>query len=106
MERYSELIESQMQQLHESLSEKDSRRYAAVEAAKLGHGGIKYMAELFGCDPKTIEHGAQELELLPHDAAGSGIRKKGAVASQLALRNRVLLKRRKAKSKRKSRARQ
>ncbi len=53
MERYSELIESQMQQLHESLSEKDSRRYAAVEAVKLGHGGIKYMAELFGCDPKT-----------------------------------------------------
>lgn len=104
MERYSESIESQMRQLHESLSEKDSRRYAAVEAAKFGHGGIKYVAELFGCDPKTIEHGAQELQQLPHDSAGAGIRKKGAVASQLALRNRVLSKRRKAKSKRKSQA--
>ncbi len=57
MERYSEAIEARMQQLYDSLSEKDSRRYASVEAAKLGHGGIEYVAELFGCDPKTISSG-------------------------------------------------
>ena len=102
MERYSESIEARMQQLHASLSEKDSRRYAAVEAAKLGHGGITYLAELFGCDPKTIERGSQELEQLPQDPAGSRIRKKGVAARQLAFRNRVLSRLRKRKSKKKS----
>ena len=33
------------------LSEKDRRRYAAVKAAKLGHGGKAYIARLFGCWP-------------------------------------------------------
>ena len=32
-----------------SLSEKDQRRFAAVEARQLGHGGIKYVAEVLGC---------------------------------------------------------
>jgi hypothetical protein len=90
MERYSESIEARMQQLHASLSEKDSRRYAAVEAAKLGHGGMAYLAELFGCDPKTIERGSQELEQLPQDAAGSRIRKKGVAARQLVLQRNSL----------------
>jgi hypothetical protein len=103
MERYSEAIEARMQQLYDSLSEKDSRRYASVEAAKLGHGGIEYVAELFGCDPKTIERGFQEVEQLPLDPAGSRVRKKGAGARQLAFRNRVLSRLRKRKSKKKSR---
>ena len=47
---YSTTIERHMQQLYDSLSEKDRRRYAAIEAEKLGHGGIRYVAELFGCD--------------------------------------------------------
>ncbi len=42
--------------------EKDRRRYAAVEATKLGHGGIEYIARLLGCDPKTIRQGQSELE--------------------------------------------
>ena len=95
-----------MQQLHASLSEKDSRRYAAVEAAKLGHGGVTYIAELFGCDPDTIVRGSQELENLPQDEAGGRVRKKGAVARQLAFRNRLLSRLRKRKSKKKSQARQ
>ena len=36
---YSSEIEQRMQQLYQSLSEKDRRRYAAVEALKLGWGG-------------------------------------------------------------------
>jgi hypothetical protein len=51
---YSPEIEHSMRMFHDSLSEKDRRRYAAVEAVKLGHGGIEYLATLLGCDPKTI----------------------------------------------------
>ena len=33
-------VERQMKELYESLNEKDRRRYAGVEASKLGHGGM------------------------------------------------------------------
>ena len=38
MEAYPVDVESKMKRLFDWLSEKDRRRYAAVEAAKLGHG--------------------------------------------------------------------
>jgi hypothetical protein len=74
---YSAVVERQMVRLYGSLSEKDRRRYAAVEAAKFGHGGMQYIAELFGCDAHTIRHGAQDIEQLPVDAAPGRVRKKG-----------------------------
>lgn len=64
-----------MQRLFATLSEKDRRRYAGIEAAKLGHGGIEYVAELFGIDPKTVRRGLMELEQTD-DAAPSRVRKK------------------------------
>jgi hypothetical protein len=42
---YCEEIESEMVKFYISLSEKDKRRYAAIEAKKMGHGGIKYISE-------------------------------------------------------------
>lgn len=66
-----------MRLLFESLSEKDRRRYAAVEAEKLGHGGAKYISELFGCDEATIRQGREDVQELPDDAAGGRVRKKG-----------------------------
>jgi len=50
-----------MTNLYNSLSEKDRRRYAAVEAKKIGHGGLIYIATLFGCDQKPIKRGLSEL---------------------------------------------
>ena len=47
--------------LYDSLSEKDRKRYAAVEAQRLEHGGITYIVALFGCDEKTIKRGLSEL---------------------------------------------
>lgn len=47
---YPAEIEAQMRAFYDSLSEKDRRRYAAVEALKLGHGGLSYIASVFGCD--------------------------------------------------------
>lgn len=37
---YSDEITDLMRKHHQSLSEKDQRKYAAIEAVKLGHGGI------------------------------------------------------------------
>ena len=77
---YSPEIEHSMRMFHDSLSEKDRRRYAAIEAAKLGYGGIEYVSTLLGCDPKTIRQGQQDLDQLP-DGLGGRVRKKGADAS-------------------------
>jgi hypothetical protein len=48
----------------------DRRRYAAVEALKLGHGGLEYVATVMGCDPKTVRQGQAEPAELPPDPAG------------------------------------
>jgi len=76
---YSPEIEHSMRMFHDSLSEKDRRRYAAIEATKLGHGGTEYISTLLGCDPKTIRQGQHDLEQLP-DGLGDRVRKKGADA--------------------------
>jgi hypothetical protein len=75
MVHYGEGVERRMKVLFGRLSEKDRRRYAAVEADKLGHGGQQYIAELFGIDIKTIRQGLSELDV-PEDPAGKQIRKK------------------------------
>lgn len=62
MNSYSSEVEAKMQCLYQSLSEKDRRRYAAIEALKLGWGGINYISQLFGCDDDTIRFGLKELE--------------------------------------------
>lgn len=74
---YEAEVEQAMQRFYETLSEKDRRRYAAVEAAKLGHGGKVYIAGLFGCDPDTVAAGARDIERLPDDQAQGRVRKKG-----------------------------
>jgi hypothetical protein len=84
MSVYSNEVCEHMKAFYESLSEKDRRRYAAVEAEKLGHGGIQYIAAVLGCDEKTIRHGHSDVEQLPQDEAGSRTRKKGGAESQLA----------------------
>jgi hypothetical protein len=66
-----------MKAFYESLSEKDRRRYAAVEVEKLGHGGVEYIANLFGCDPKTVGHGSRDVAELPMAEARGRVRKKG-----------------------------
>ena len=55
------MIEQSMKDYYETLSEKDRRRYAGVEALKLGRGGITYIAELLGLRRKTVRKGQQEV---------------------------------------------
>ena len=77
MQAYSKEVELHMLNFYRSLSEKDRRRYAAIEAEKLGHGGMVYIARLFECDPDTIAVGRSDVELLPEDEADGRVRKKG-----------------------------
>ncbi len=80
MEPFAPAVERMMKRLYRSLRENDRRRYAAIEAAKLGHGGVEYIADLLGCDPKTIRHGVAELEA-PDELDVERVRKKGGAAN-------------------------
>jgi hypothetical protein len=80
---YPSAVEHQMKNFFGSLSEKDRRRYAAVEAAKLGQGGQEYIAQLFAIDPKTVRRGLEELDYLPDDHP-QRVRKKGGDADAAA----------------------
>jgi len=77
VEPYSRIVERHMVEFYKSLSEKDRRRYAAVEAEKLGHGGVLYVARLFDCDEDTVRHGVEDVGELPADEAAGRVRKKG-----------------------------
>jgi hypothetical protein len=59
---YAPEVEAQMRNFYHSLSEKDRRRYAAIEATKLGHGGITYICRLLCCDAGTVTRGQQDLK--------------------------------------------
>lgn len=58
---YNKDTEEYMILFSENLTEKDRRYYAAVEAQKLGHGGIEYIADLLGLSTKTVARGLEEL---------------------------------------------
>ncbi len=74
---YGPAIEQPLRQYDQSLSEKDRRRFAAVEAITLGHGGTRYIANVLGGDPQTVKDGMRELKQLPDDPAGNRVRKPG-----------------------------
>ncbi len=80
MDGYSSEIEARMVGFFKSLGERDRRRYAALEATKLGHGGIAYISQLFGCDPKTIQQGKSEIDNPPTPEDLKRQRKKTAAA--------------------------
>ena len=81
MQTYPVETERMMERFFQWLSEKDRRRYAAVEAAKLGHGGVEYVARVLGCDPQTIQQGREELEQ-PEDPAAGRVRKKATARTK------------------------
>ncbi len=69
MPSYDPTTEHTMRKFYGTLSEKDQRRYAAIEALKLGHGGMVYIAAVLGCHRTTIAHGLTELDALPQTPA-------------------------------------
>ena len=77
MQLYFPFIESEIKKFYNTLSEKDKRLYAAIEAIKIGHGGITYISEIVGCSRETVARGIKELRGLP-DSNHKGIRIPGA----------------------------
>lgn len=79
MATYPSLVKKQMKRFYQSLNERDRRRYAAIEAIKLGHGGIDYISQVLHCDQKTISSGVVELE--SENLTTDQQRKKGEVVN-------------------------
>jgi hypothetical protein len=73
---YEPEVERHMKTLYGLLNERDRRRYAAVEARKLGHGGQSYIKRVLGCDFKTMRRGLADLNS-PPDLPPGRVRKKG-----------------------------
>lgn len=53
-----------MQLYFGQLGEKDRRYYAAIEADKLGYGGLRYISQVLGLNEESIRNGIQELKIL------------------------------------------
>ena len=76
---YTQQIENLIKNTYLQLSEKDRRRYAAIEALKLPRGGIAYIARLVGCSRNTIKRGIGELSSPASKSdTENRIRRKGA----------------------------
>lgn len=76
--RLDAATEQNMQDFFTTLSEKDQRRFAALEARQLGYGGVKYVAKVLNCSQRTIERGLAELDDLQNDPAAGRVRRSGA----------------------------
>lgn len=86
---YNEEVKQVMRLHYSHLQERDRRQYAAVEAVKLGYGGVTYVSILFSIDRKTILVGKKELLSQPQSGSipfsrqrrkGGGRKKKGNTA--------------------------
>jgi hypothetical protein len=67
MTPYPPKLEQKMKKFYETLSEKDKRGYAGVEALKFARGGVAYITRVLGCSRKTVIKGLQELNDLSAD---------------------------------------
>lgn len=77
MEPYNQETEAVMRRFYGSLSEKDRRRYAGIEALKYGHGGRNYIAQVLGCSRRTVSKGAKEVSGLSRAETEKRIRRPG-----------------------------
>ena len=77
MQPYDPEMEATMKRLYDSLNEKDRRRYAGIEALKLGPGGRRYIAGVLGCSRRTLSKGAREVSGLSTRDVAARIRQPG-----------------------------
>lgn len=83
MQLYPPQAEAVIAEFYESLNERDRRRYAGIEAFKLGHGGQNYIAKILGCSKKTVRKGAAEVTGLPMRTVQECIGKEPAKSSKI-----------------------
>ena len=89
LENNDAVIEKRLRDFAQTLSEKDRRRFAAIEASQRGSGGIIYIAGVLGCSTKTIERGIKELDQLQDDPAAGRVRRPGAGRKKRSNRSRA-----------------
>jgi hypothetical protein len=76
---YRPEIEQAMRTFFSLLSERECRLYAAVEAAKLGRGGIAYIASVLNCSERTVRRGLDDLHD-PTSVPADRVRREGGAA--------------------------
>jgi len=75
---YDQAHEDTMRLYCSSLPEDHRRRYGAVEALKIGRGGITYVAKVLGMSRRTIYTGIRELEAMGDDGGSPPRRPSGS----------------------------
>ena len=65
MQLYFPFVERDIKIFYETLPENEKRIYAAIEAKKIGYGGISYISQIVNCSRTTIYRGISELKNLP-----------------------------------------
>ena len=70
-------LHRQMNLLLSRLDEQQRRWYAAVESAKLGHGGDRFVSRLTGLHVDTIRRGREELAASLKDRPADRVRLPG-----------------------------
>jgi hypothetical protein len=81
-------LHAQMNLLLSRLSEQQRRWYAAVESAKIGHGGDTLLALLTGLHVDTIRRGREEIANGLRDCPAGRIRRPGG--GRPALKKKIL----------------
>jgi hypothetical protein len=71
-------LHQQMNLLLSRLDEQQRRWYVAVEAKRIGHGGVRLLSQITGLDEKTIQRGQAELAQGFADCPPERIRAAGA----------------------------
>lgn len=67
----------QMNLLLSRLDEQQRRWYVAVEANRIGYGGVRLLSQITGLDEKTIQRGQEELEQNFADRPADQVRSEG-----------------------------
>lgn len=71
-------LHHQINLLMSRLDEQQRRWYAALEALRMGHGGIRSMSQITGLDEQTIRRGKQELQQDLQGRPSDRVRQPGA----------------------------
>jgi transposase len=70
-------MEATMKRFYDNLNERDRRRYAGIEALRLGRGGRNYIAKVLDCSRRTVSRGAKEVSDLSGREVAARIRQPG-----------------------------
>ena len=76
-EHLDQKLHLQMNLLLSRLDEQQRRWYVAVEANRLGYGGLRMLSQITGLDEKTIQRGQEELERNLADRPADQVRSDG-----------------------------